>query len=31
MQGQTSVQGALQAFVTAVKDGSYPREEHTYQ
>lgn len=31
MQGQTSVQDALQAFVTAVKDGSYPREEHTYQ
>ena len=31
MQGQTSVQAALLAFVTAVKDGSYPREEHSYK
>ncbi|EED31400.1 3-methyl-2-oxobutanoate hydroxymethyltransferase [gamma proteobacterium NOR5-3] len=31
MQGKDSVQAALQAFVTAVKDGSYPREEHSYK
>lgn len=31
MQGKDSVQSALQAFVNAVKDGSYPREEHSYK
>jgi len=31
MQGQDSVQAALHAFVTSVKDGSYPREEHSYK
>jgi len=31
MQGKDSVQAALQAFVRAVKDGSYPREEHSYK
>jgi 3-methyl-2-oxobutanoate hydroxymethyltransferase len=31
MQGQDSVQAALARFVAAVKDGSYPREEHSYQ
>jgi 3-methyl-2-oxobutanoate hydroxymethyltransferase len=30
MLGQSSIQGGLQAFVEAVKDGSFPREEHTY-
>jgi 3-methyl-2-oxobutanoate hydroxymethyltransferase len=30
MQGQTSIQAGLQAFVDAVKNGDYPREEHTY-
>ncbi len=30
MEGQSTVQGALKAFVDAVKDGSYPREEHSY-
>ena len=30
MAGQSSIQGALQAFVNAVKSGEYPREEHTY-
>tara|TARA_R110000823_G_scaffold307678_3_gene430927 strand:+ start:5707 stop:6498 length:792 start_codon:yes stop_codon:yes gene_type:complete len=30
MQGQPSIRDALLAFVTAVKDGSFPREEHTY-
>ncbi len=30
MEGQTSIQGGLQAFVDAVKSGDYPREEHTY-
>jgi 3-methyl-2-oxobutanoate hydroxymethyltransferase len=30
MAGQDSVQGALRAFVTAVKDGSYPNPEHGY-
>lgn len=31
MAGQSSVQGALQAFVDAVKNGTFPREEHTYE
>ncbi|MEM1113770.1 MAG: 3-methyl-2-oxobutanoate hydroxymethyltransferase [Pseudomonadota bacterium] len=30
MADQHSVQGGLDAFVRAVKDGSYPRKEHTY-
>lgn len=30
MQGQSSVQGALKAFVDAVKHGAYPREAHSY-
>lgn len=31
MQGQSSVQGALKAFVDAVKHGAYPREAHSYR
>ena len=31
MQSEGSIQGALNAFVQAVKSGAYPREEHTYQ
>ncbi len=31
MEGQGSIQGALKAFVDAVKSGDYPREEHTYR
>lgn len=31
MQGSDSVQSALKAFVCAVKDGSYPGEEHSYR
>ena len=30
MSGQGTIQGALKAFVDAVKSGDYPREEHTY-
>ena len=30
MEGQTTIQGGLKAFVDAVKSGEYPREEHTY-
>ena len=30
MEGQSSIQGALKAFVDAVKSGQYPRKEHTY-
>ena len=30
MDGQSSIQGGLKAFVDAVKCGDYPREEHTY-
>ncbi len=30
MAGQGSIQGALEAFVQAVKSGEYPREEHSY-
>jgi 3-methyl-2-oxobutanoate hydroxymethyltransferase len=30
MEGAPSIQAALQAFVDAVKSGTYPREEHTY-
>ncbi|MFK7828535.1 MAG: 3-methyl-2-oxobutanoate hydroxymethyltransferase [Congregibacter sp.] len=31
MQGQDSIQNALAAFVTAVKDGSYPGPEQSYE
>ncbi|MFC1578894.1 3-methyl-2-oxobutanoate hydroxymethyltransferase [Pseudomonadota bacterium] len=31
MEGQGNIQGALQAFVQAVKSGDYPREEHSYR
>lgn len=31
MQGQSSIEEAVQAYVKAVKDGSYPAAEHTYQ
>jgi 3-methyl-2-oxobutanoate hydroxymethyltransferase len=31
MEGQTSIQGGLKAFVNAVKDGTYPLEEHSYR
>jgi 3-methyl-2-oxobutanoate hydroxymethyltransferase len=30
MEGQSTIEGGLQAFVAAVKSGQYPREEHTY-
>lgn len=30
MDGQPTIKAGLQAFVDAVKDGSFPREEHTY-
>ena len=30
MEGQSTIQGALKAFVDAVKSGEYPREEHSY-
>ncbi|PLW83894.1 3-methyl-2-oxobutanoate hydroxymethyltransferase [Kineobactrum sediminis] len=30
MEGQNTIQSALQAFVAAVKAGEYPRDEHTY-
>ena len=30
MEGQPTIQGALNRFVDAVKSGEYPREEHTY-
>lgn len=31
MEGQSTIQGGLKAFVQAVKDGNYPKEEHSYQ
>jgi len=31
MAGQSSVQDALRAFVSAVKSGDYPRPEHSYE
>lgn len=31
MEGQATIQGALKAFVDAVKAGEYPREEHSYK
>jgi 3-methyl-2-oxobutanoate hydroxymethyltransferase len=30
MDGQSTIQGALKAFVDAVKAGAYPRDEHSY-
>ncbi|MCB1675254.1 MAG: 3-methyl-2-oxobutanoate hydroxymethyltransferase [Halioglobus sp.] len=30
MDGQSTIQGAIEAFVAAVKAGAYPREEHSY-
>ena len=30
MEGQSTIQGGLQAFVDSVKSGAYPRDEHTY-
>jgi 3-methyl-2-oxobutanoate hydroxymethyltransferase len=30
MDGQSSIEGALRAYVTAVKEGSFPAAEHTY-
>ncbi len=31
MAGQSTIQGALKAFVDAVKSGEYPTKEHSYQ
>jgi 3-methyl-2-oxobutanoate hydroxymethyltransferase len=31
MQGQGSVQDAIAAYVSAVREGRYPREEHSYR
>lgn len=30
MEGQTSIEGAIRAYVAAVKDGSFPAPEHTF-
>jgi 3-methyl-2-oxobutanoate hydroxymethyltransferase len=30
MEGQTTIQGAIKAFVDAVKSGDYPQDEHSY-
>ncbi|MBY4897310.1 3-methyl-2-oxobutanoate hydroxymethyltransferase [Cupriavidus sp. AU9028] len=30
MEGQTSIEGAIRAYVAAVKDGSFPAIEHTF-
>ncbi|MCS0660465.1 3-methyl-2-oxobutanoate hydroxymethyltransferase [Massilia terrae] len=30
MEGQTSVEGAVRAYVAAVKDGSFPAQEHCF-
>lgn len=30
MQGQTTLQGAIEAYVRAVKNGSFPAAEHTF-
>ncbi|MGY8525943.1 3-methyl-2-oxobutanoate hydroxymethyltransferase [Paracidovorax citrulli] len=30
MDGQTSIEGAIRAYVAAVKDGSFPAIEHTF-
>jgi 3-methyl-2-oxobutanoate hydroxymethyltransferase len=31
MEGQTTIQGGLKAFVDAVKSGEYPSDEHSYR
>lgn len=31
MEGRSNIQDAFSAFVTAVKNGDYPREEHGYE
>jgi 3-methyl-2-oxobutanoate hydroxymethyltransferase len=31
MEGQSTIQGGLTAFVEAVKSGKYPKEEHSYR
>lgn len=31
LQGRGSIEAAVQAYIKAVKDGSYPAAEHTYQ
>ncbi len=31
MEGQSTIQGGLKAFVDAVKSGEYPGEEHSYR
>jgi 3-methyl-2-oxobutanoate hydroxymethyltransferase len=30
MEGQTSVEGAIRAYLSAVKDGSFPAQEHCF-
>ncbi|MBO4121567.1 3-methyl-2-oxobutanoate hydroxymethyltransferase [Cupriavidus gilardii] len=30
MEGQSSIEGAIRAYVAAVKDGSFPAPEHTF-
>jgi 3-methyl-2-oxobutanoate hydroxymethyltransferase len=30
MEGQTSVEGAVRAYLNAVKDGSFPAQEHCF-
>jgi 3-methyl-2-oxobutanoate hydroxymethyltransferase len=30
MEGQTSIEGAVRAFIAAVKDGSFPAPEHCF-
>jgi 3-methyl-2-oxobutanoate hydroxymethyltransferase len=30
MEGQTSVEGAIRAYLAAVKDGSFPAQEHCF-
>jgi 3-methyl-2-oxobutanoate hydroxymethyltransferase len=30
MEGQTSIDAAVQAYVAAVKDGSFPAQEHCF-
>lgn len=30
MDGQTTIDGAIAAYVTAVKDGTFPGPEHSF-
>jgi 3-methyl-2-oxobutanoate hydroxymethyltransferase len=30
MEGQTSIEGAVRAYVGGVKDGSFPAQEHCF-